>query len=264
MIVSVCADTSAPGVTDLTLALALVWPGQRLVLEADVSGADLAFRTSHADGLLDAQPSVLTLAADARGELAPGAFPSYAQPTVLGVPVIPGAPTAEAFAPMARLWPQVATAAAAWNGTVLADLGQLLPGDPARPIAAASEVVILLTRADVAGLFRLRERARELSAAFGGGRDVNPVVVAVRARPGAEGRRAVAAAQQVLDAAGIPVPVLGLFADDPAGRTQLHELRSPRRLLGSDLVRSTRALVAALHADRPAAIVSPTLAEATS
>ena len=43
MIVAVCADKGAPGVTTLCLTLGMVWPGERVVLEGDVSGSDLPF-----------------------------------------------------------------------------------------------------------------------------------------------------------------------------------------------------------------------------
>ena len=44
MIVTVCSDKGSPGVTTLAVAIGLVWPVPRLVLEADPAGGDLAFR----------------------------------------------------------------------------------------------------------------------------------------------------------------------------------------------------------------------------
>ncbi len=245
MIVSVCADKGAPGVTTLATVLGVVWPGERVVLEADCSGADLPFRLRHADGdrLLDPQPSVLALAADARGALPSGGLLNYAQPTTLGVPVIAGALSAEQLGPMARLWPRVADAVAGWSGTALADLGRLRPGDPALPVAQASTAVLLLARADVAGLYRLRERVVELAGSVGDpARDSSPLVVVVRARSGREGRAAVGAARQVLEACGSPIPILGVFAEDPAGAAGLMAGELTRRVAGSELVRSGRAL----------------------
>lgn len=246
MIVSVCADKGAPGVTDLATVLGVVWPGHRVLLEADVAGGDLSFRLRHADGdrLLDAAPSVLSLAADARGTLPAGGLARYAQPTVLGVPVVPGALSAEAFAPMARLWPQVAQVAAGWEGTAIADLGRLQPGNPASVLARASTALLLLARPDLAGLYHLRERVAELAALVGDpAQERTPVAVVVRARPGQPGRAAVGQVRQVLEAAGFPVPVAGVFAEDPAGAALLREGELSRRLLGGELVRSARALV---------------------
>lgn len=245
MIVSVCADKGSPGVTDLVTALGLVWPGTRVLLEADCAGADLPFRMRHADGdrLLDAQPSVLALAADSRGALPAGGLPRYAQPTTLGVPVVPGALSAEGFAPMARLWPRVADVAATWEGTTIADLGRYQPGNVAAPLARASTTMLLLARADLAGLYHLRERVGEMAASLGDpAQERNPVAVVVRARAGAAGRAAVEQVRQVLEAAGSPVPVAGLFAEDPAAIALLREGVATRRLLGSDLVRSVQSV----------------------
>jgi hypothetical protein len=43
VIVAVGADKGAPGVTTAALTLGMVWPTDRVVLEADPSGADLPF-----------------------------------------------------------------------------------------------------------------------------------------------------------------------------------------------------------------------------
>ena len=205
MIVSVCADKGAPGVTDLATVLGVVWPGARVVLEADCSGGDLPFRMTHADGdrLLDAQPSLLSLAADSRGEMSEAGLLRYSQPTTLGVPVVPGALSAEAFGPVARLWPRVAEAAAGWRGTVIADLGRLQPGDPAVTVARASTAVLLLARPDLAGLYHLRDRVAELAATMGDpALERSPVAVVVRTKTGSAAKDAVA---QVRAAALQPV-----------------------------------------------------------
>lgn len=249
MIVSVCADKGTPGVTTLATVLAMLWPTERVLLEADCSGGDLAFRLRHADGdrLLDPQPSVLALAADARGPLPTGGLLSYAQPTTLDLPAIPGALSPEAYAPMNRLWPQVAQATADWTGTAIADVGRLHPGDPALPVAKESVAVLLLARPDLEGLYRLRDRLTELAGKLGDpSRDRSPVAVVVRARPGKEAKAAIGQVQQLLEAAGSPIRVLGVFADDPDGVAVLRAGELSRRLLGSELVRSGRALVEAV------------------
>lgn len=244
MIVSVCADKGAPGVTDLATVLGVVWPGSRVVLEADCSGGDLPFRLTHADGdrLLDPQPSVSSLAADARGALPEGGLLRYAQPTTLGVPVVPGALSAEAFGPVARLWPRVAEAAAGWDGTVIADLGRFQPGDPAVTVARASIAVLLLARPDLAGLYHLRDRVAELAASMGDpALERSPVAVVVRAKSGTA-KDAVAQVRQMLEAAGSPIPVAGVFADDSAGVAMLRAGQPTARLLASDLIQSGRSL----------------------
>ena len=265
MIVSVCADKGAAGVSELATVLGLVWPGRRLVLEADCSGGDLPFRLTHADGdrLLDAHPSVLSLAADARGALPAGGVLRYTQPTSLGLPVLPGALSAEGFGAMARLWPRVAELAAGWDGTVIADLGRFQPGDPAAPIAKVSTVLLLLARPDLAGLYHLRDRVAELAATYGDlAAERNPVAVVVRAPAGHAGKTAVGQVRQLLDAAGSPIPIVGMFTDDPAGVALLRAGQLSRRLLGSELIRSGQALAETVLSCWPQ-LLPPKLAAAT-
>src|SRR5271167_2700861 len=208
MIVPLCADkASVPGpagVSTLALALGVVWPGERLVLEGDPSGGDALFYLAHADGgLLHPEPTLLSLTADARTGLDPTALPAYAQPTSLGIPVILAPPTPEAFALTGPVWPRLADAAARWDGTMLADLGRLHPRHPAATsLLPLSQAVVFVTRADVAGLYRLRERvaglAAQLAAPTG---EVSRLLVVVRS---SRSQRRVALAQvaALLDSVG--------------------------------------------------------------
>ena len=247
MIVGVCADKGSPGATTLALALAMVWPGQRLVLEADPSGGDLAFWARQpGGGLLAGEPSLLTLAADSRTGLPDGGFARYAQATAWGVPVIQGAPGASAFAPVRNLWPAVAAEAARWPGLVVADLGRLQPGNAALPVAQACTALLVLSRVSVGGLFHLRERITELAHVVGDpSRPRNPVAVVVlaRRRDGAASVRQVA---RMLEAVGSPIPVSGVFAEDAAAAKVLSAGETSRRLTGSDLLGSAGELAATL------------------
>src|SRR5664279_6421681 len=146
MIISACSDKGAPGVTTTATALGIVWPGERLLLEADPSGGDLALRMRTAQGqLLARQPSVRALAVDARSGAVVESLTSYAHQTSLGVPVIPATDMrTEDFALIARQWPAVAGAADRWPGVVIADLGRLQEDSSAGPLAASSTVVLLL------------------------------------------------------------------------------------------------------------------------
>lgn len=170
MIVAVCSDKGSPGVSTLAMALGLVWPGDRVVLDADTAGGDLPFRlwTGDADQQrLAPSPSIAELAAAARlGLSASGPVP-FAQECSLGVPVVPGMFSADRFRPLRGLWPRVAAQLAAWSGTVIADLGRVQPGNPSAPVAVAATAVLVLTRVDLEGLAHLRERVVELAAAVG-------------------------------------------------------------------------------------------------
>ena len=262
MILAVCADKGSPGVTTLATALGVVWPVDRVVLEADPSGGDLAFRLRSPRGqFLDPNRSVLDVAADAREGLPPGALARYAEPTSLGAPVLKGRLSPEAFAPMARLWPQVAAEAHSWPGTVIADLGRLQPGNAAGPVAGQATAVLLVTRLGVEALYRVRERAGELAARLGQGHHGRSPLAVVVVCPPRNHRDAMRQVQQVLAVEGptSTIPVAGFVAEDARGVEALWSAEPSRRLLGTELMRSVHGLAERLlgwwpqfHAGAPA------------
>ena len=222
MIVSICADKGSPGVTTATVALAMAWPGERLVVDADPAGGDLAFRARHpTTGSRIREGGLLALAADARLTVAPEALPGYAQPTLWGVDVICGPPNSASYGPMRSLWPAVADTVAAWPGTAFVDLGRLYPGSPALALAHRATAVLVLTKVSVEHLFHLRARVPELASHFGDpSQTVNPVaVVPVARRQDAAG--AVQQIGRVLESVGCPVPALGSLAIDPVSAERL-------------------------------------------
>lgn len=249
MIVAVCADKGSPGVTTAATALAMVWSDPRLLLEADPSGGDLAFRARRPDGggLLAAEPGLLALAADARtGTVPADALSRYAQPTAWGVPVVVGPASSHAYAPMRNLWPAVATAAEAWPGTAIADLGRLHPGTPALTLAREATAVLVLARLNVGSLYHLRDRVTELAHTIGDpSRDRNPVAVMVLARP-PEAAEAVRQVTRMLEAVGSPIPVAGAIAVDPKASQRLRHGELPRRVERTDLFRSATDLAATI------------------
>lgn len=250
MILTICSDKGAPGVTTAATALSVMWPNERVLLEADPSGGDLALRLRTPQGEnLPLNRSVTSVAADAREGLPAGALARYAQQTSLGFPVLLGPMSAEAFEPMARLWPQVAAAAHAWPGTVIADVGRLQLRHASSPVAAASTTVLLLTRASTSEhLFHVRQRARELAGRLGQGPyGRSPLVVAVVAPPrSARGR--VGQVQQALAAQATTstVPVAGFVAYDEKAVEALRDGVVTKRLLGSDLLKSAQELAQTL------------------
>ena len=250
MILTICSDKRSPGVTTAAVALSVMWPGERVLMEADPSGGDLALRLRTLQGenlLLDR--SVTSLAADAREGLPPGALARYAQPTSLGFSVLLGPMSAEGFEPMARLWPQVAAAAHAWPGTVFADLGRLQLRHASSPVAAASTTVLLLTRAGTSeDLFHVRQRAHELAARLGQGpHGHSPLVVAVIASS-RSARERISQVQQALAAQATTstIPVVGFLAYDERAVDALREGLLTKRLLGSDLLKSVKDLAQTL------------------
>jgi hypothetical protein len=177
-------------------------------------------------------------------------LPGFAQQTALGVPLIPGAATREDHHPMGELWAGVASEAAVWDGVVIADLGRCLPGHPAMPLLQAANVVLVLARPTVEGLYRLRHRVIQLEHARGGQHDPTHddaagVAVAVLASRG-QRRGAIEQTTRVLRAAGLAATVAGAVSFDPAGVAALYASRTRRRLTGSALVASAAVLAEAL------------------
>jgi len=264
VIVSVCADKGSPGVTTLATVLGLVWPGARVVVEADTAGSDLSFRLRPATtngvlgGRLAPQPSVAVLATAARLGLTDAGPLPYAQDTSLGVQVVPGVLSADRFRALRSLWPQVATGLAGWAGTAIVDLGRLTPDSPVVPMARASTAVLLLTPATLEGLYHVRDRVAELSGTLGDPARPRPNLGVVVTGEVRDRRSAVEQVRQVLASVGSPAPVIGFVAHDLAGAKGLWAGELTRRFAGSELVRSVRATAEAVLAGWPELLPSPT------
>jgi hypothetical protein len=244
VIVAVGSDKGSPGATTLATVLGLIWPGDRVLCELDPRGADLPFRLMRADGQhMSATPSIVTLAIDARPGAAVPRLEKYAQPTVLGVPVIRGEISTRATSKIAPHLPAIAAAAAAWPGTVIADVGSMQPGNPALAVAKAAVTVLLVTRSSVEGLGHLRDRVGELGEQIGDPSRERLSIGVVLVAESQHERAAKAHARDLLDSIGAPVLVVGALAYDPAGAAALWSGPLSRRLLKSSLVRSAETLV---------------------
>lgn len=263
MIVAVGSIKGSPGVTTAALALALAWPGPRVLLDADPSGGDLAFRARdpNTGRLIRDGRGLLSLAADARVGVPPEGLPRYATPTLWGVDVVCGPPSAASYAPMRTLWAGVANAAATWSGVAIADLGRLSPGSPATTLAQHATAVVVLTEVSVESLFHVRDSLPELASQLGDPTTaVNPVAVVMLAR-----RRDVASAvhqtARVLASVGCPVPVLGSLAVAPSTARRLRQGQLTPRMTRGPLLRSA-ADVAARIVQRWPHLATPERVEA--
>lgn len=245
MIVAVGCGKGVSGATTLSLALGLAWPAPGVVvMEADPSGADLPFRVRHAETgrSLKPEPSVLSLATDARTGIPSGRFADYTQLTGLGVRVMPGPLTTQESQALRGTWPAVAAEAARWDGVVIADLGRTAPSHDALPVTTAATAMLLLTRTDVAGLYRLRRQVSELAHLIGDpSRQRHPLAVVAYA-PKRRSRQAVSQVTQLLQSIGSPIPVLGFFAHDPDGAAALAAGHTGRGLQRNAVLASARAL----------------------
>lgn len=198
--------------------------------------------------LLPRQPTLRALSIDARSGSVPSVI-AYAHQTSLGVPVIPATDMrTEDFALIARQWPAVASAAHAWHGTVIADVGRLQEETASGHVAAASTVVLLIGRATPEGLYHLRERASGLTARLGQGmHGRSPLTVALicsvrdhKTRLGDLRKHLTA------DAATSDIPIAGWIADDPRSAQQMREGQVTQKLTRSDLIRSMSDVAEAL------------------
>ncbi|MDT0262286.1 hypothetical protein [Jatrophihabitans lederbergiae] len=242
MIVTVCSDKGSPGVSTVATALTMLWPGERVLLEADPSGGDAALRFRTPEGrLLGRQPTLRGLSIDARS----GSLPSmtaYAHETSLGVPVIPATDMrTEDFALIARQWPAVAAAAHAWRGTVIVDVGRLQEETASGAVAAASTIVLLIGRSTPEALYHLRERASALAARLGQGMyGRSPLTVAlICSARDHKARLSDLQAHLEADAATTDIPIAGWIADDPRAVQLMRDGQVTKKLTTSDLIRST-------------------------
>lgn len=245
------------GVTSLAVALAARWPAPgAVVVEADPTGGDLAFRFGH-----HREPGLSELAADTRGgqgrELA-----AYTQRLPLGVDVVFG-PADQQVARDDRQprWDEpgqsvqvvrmaAATCvrslrAAAAGRLVVVDVGRLGWDSPALPLAAAADVLLLVTRAGVDGIDAVQVRRDRILALPGMRAKVRLVLAGRPPCPAEEIARVVG------------LPVAAVLPEDRRGAAVLAGRAQPRwawtRL---ELLRAARALALSLHAE-PAAPTVP-------
>lgn len=244
MLVAVGSDKGSPGATTLATVLGLVWPGDRVLCELDPRGADLPFRLMQPGGQhMPAVPSIVTLAVDARPGGTPPPLERYALNTMLGVPVIRGEVSTRSTSKVSPHLPAIASVAAAWRGTVIADVGSLQPSNPALVVAKLAVAVLLVMRPSTEGLGHLRARVDELTEYVGDPRRDRTSVGVVLVSGSRDEHAAIARTRTLLDRIGSPAPVVGALAYDPAGAAALWSGGLTKKLVKSSLVRSGEALV---------------------
>jgi hypothetical protein len=247
VIIAVGSDKGSPGATTLATVLGLAWPGDRVVCELDPRGADLPFRLMHVNGQhMPAQPSVATLAVAARPGGAPPQLEQFAHPTAIGVPVIHGEVSTRASSKVAPHLPAIAQLAAAWRGTVIADVGSLQPSNPALVVAKAASIVLLVMRPTTEGLGHLRARAEELAEYVGDPRRERTSVGVVLVADSRDESAAVQRTRALLESIGSPVPVVGVFRHDPTSASALWSEGLSKKLIKSPLLKSVSQLVSEL------------------
>ena len=167
-LIAVAADKGAPGVTTACLALTLVWPRAVLLAECDPAGGDLVYRLPGARaGQLDPGRGLLSFAVAARRGLSPGQVLEHAQKLRGGLDVLVGVVTAEQGTGLEPLWGPVGAALAGLPGCdVIADCGRIGADGPHYDLLACASSVVLVTRASLEEVVRLRERVAAVTGAL--------------------------------------------------------------------------------------------------
>jgi hypothetical protein len=218
-LIAVAADKGAPGVTTTALALAAVWPRPVLLAECDPAGGDLVYRLPAADGgRLDPRCGLLSLAVAARRGLRPQQIWEHAQKLNGGLDVLAGVTNADQGAGLNLLWGPVGRVLAANpEADVIADCGRLGVDGPLYDLLAEASQIVLVTRASLGEVIRLRDRAAAIGAGLHKrnrpGQQADVVVVADYKHF----RTSIAEISEALTQTSAPARVVGGLADDSKG-----------------------------------------------
>ncbi|GAA4127795.1 hypothetical protein GCM10022215_38650 [Nocardioides fonticola] len=221
MLIAVCCDRGAPGSTTTALALGVSTPEPAVVVEVDPYGGDLALRCAAPGGRGEAfppTPTVLTLASEARTMLSPGLVTSKAHEFTESTRIVPGHFSAEQAAGV-KTWAPLAQALRDSASRVVADLGRIHSSSPTIPVAAAADVVVMVTRPEVGAVMHLKDRLERLAPVLANIRNAPPVIVPVVVTPKRIAGGVVDEVSQMLapsNAAGV-IAGVGWIAFDPDG-----------------------------------------------
>lgn len=256
-IVSFLSAKGSPGVTTTSLLSAALWPRPTVLLEADPAGGDVASRLPALDGgALDPDRGLLPLLTTARRGLTAAQLLDQAQVVAGGARVVVGLGSSEQSLAAGRGWSALAAAAGELaRGTdpvdLIVDAGRVGADAVHLDLVRASDLVVLVVRADVAAVLHARERLRVLGGVLRRGDGLLPRVGVVvvgdlrhRAGDADEAAAAVTAAMDGADDLGrLPLDPAG--ARVFAGTSQGASARRPER---TALVRAGRVLVEGLEA----------------
>jgi hypothetical protein len=226
MLIAVCCDRGAPGSTTTSLALGVSTPEPTIVVEADPYGGDLALRCVAPGGHGEAfppTPTVLTLATEARTTVTPGLAAGKAHEFTGSTRVVPGHFSAEQAAGV-KNWDPLAEALRASASRVVADLGRIHSSSPTIPVAAAADVVVMVTRPEVGAVMHLKDRLERLAPVLANIRNAPPVVVPVVVTPKRFAGAVLEHVGRMLapsNAAGV-IAGIGWIALDPTGVEAMH------------------------------------------
>ena len=257
-LIAVAADKGAPGVTTTALALAAVWPRPVLLAECDPAGGDLVYRLPAGDGgRLDQRRGLLSLAVAARRGLQPQQTWEHVQKLHGGLDVLTGVTNADQGAGLNLLWGPVGRVLATnAQADVIADCGRLGADGPLYDLLAEAALIVLVTRASLGEVVRLRDRSAAIAAGL-----------RKRNRPGLQTdvvvigdyrhfRTTIAEVGEALSQVSAPARVAGGLADDTKGADLLRG-EWGGKLDKSLLVRTARDIAENLVGRLPEAAPAP-------
>jgi hypothetical protein len=250
-LIAVAADKGAPGVTTTSVALAAVWPRPVLLAECDPAGGDLVYRLPSAEGSrLDPRRGLISMAVAARHGLQPGQVWEHAQKLRGGLDVLVGVTNSEQGSGLELIWGQIGAALAAMpDADVIADCGRLGADGRFYDLVARADAVVLITRASLADMVRIRDRVAVVDAGIrrrhGPGRACVVVMADYKHFSAALGE-----VKQVLGNA-VPAPIIGGVAYEPKS-AELLSGEWGGKLDKSLLIRTARQVAAQLAGQLPA------------
>jgi len=250
MYIALCGDKGAPGVTTSALVLASAWPGSAVVVETSPSGGDLAIRLHPKGSVLPETPTVLTVLTASRNTREQDPVSAHAHVLNSTTAVVPGPALAEQIANIGD-WSPLAEVLGRTQTPVFADLGHLHASSPMLGVAARADVVVVVSRPDMASVVRVRERMSRLATDLAQLRGAAPRLFSLLISTNRHGAADVADLRSVL--AETPAkPFLvdaGFLAHDapavrrleageePAGRLSRTDLLCTARVVASQLER---------------------------
>jgi hypothetical protein len=241
-LIAIAADKGAPGVTTTAMALTAVWPRPILLAECDPSGGDLVYRfPSAAGGHLDPRRGVLSLGIAARRGMPAQQAWEHVQKMQGGMDLLAGVTNAEQGAGLNTLWGPIGRLLAGLpQADVIADCGRIGVDNPVYDLLAEASLILLVSRAGIADVIRLRDRVVALSAATEQRRRPARIGVLVLADP-KQLSSALGEVQHVLNQGSGSAKVLGGLPDDPRG-AQLFRAGQVGKLNKTLLVRTARGI----------------------
>jgi hypothetical protein len=257
-LIAVAADKGSPGVTTTALALAAVWPRPVLLAECDPAGGDLVYRLPAADGgRLDPRRGLLSLAVAARRGLQPQQTWEHVQKLDGGLDVLAGVTNADQGAGLNLLWGPVGRVLAAnTQADVIADCGRIGVDGPAYDLLAEATLVVLVTRASLGEVVRLRDRAAAIGAGLQKRNRPGLLADVVVIADSKHFRTSIAEIGEALSQTSAPARVAGGLAHDPKGADLLRG-EWGGKLDKSLLIRTARDIAENLTSRLPAAPPEP-------